>query len=96
MAFTHTELEKMIVTLIISKLCRYGQFFYTTHNYDVLGLDLPAHSFTFTKKSDGVTQFVDATELYKKNDRNLLNYVKNDCFGTIPDISLIENMLFED
>ncbi|HDU3529799.1 TPA: AAA family ATPase, partial [Klebsiella pneumoniae] len=34
MAFTHTELEKMIITLIISKLCRYGQFFYTTHNYD--------------------------------------------------------------
>ncbi|MEQ0202117.1 AAA family ATPase [Klebsiella sp. CN_Kp104] len=96
MAFTHTELEKMIITLIISKLCRYGQFFYTTHNYDVLSLDLPAHSFTFTKKQNGITTFVDATEIYKKNDRNLLAYVKNDCFGTVPDVSLIEEILFED
>ncbi len=96
MAYTHTELEKMIVTLIISKLCRYGQFFYTTHNYDILSLDLPAHSFTFTKKINGSTKFIDATEIYKKNDRNLLNHVKNDCFGTVPDISLIEEMIFED
>lgn len=96
MAYTHTELEKIVITLIISKLSRYSQFFYTTHNYDVLGLDLPAHSFTFTKKHEGVTSFIDATDVYKKNDRNLLAYVKNDCFGTIPDVSLIENMLFED
>ncbi|HDW2202810.1 ATP-binding protein [Klebsiella pneumoniae] len=96
MAFTHTELEKMIVTLIISKLCRYGQFIYTTHNYDILSLDLPTHSFTFTKKTNGVTTFVEATEEHKKNDRNLLNTVKNDTFGTIPDVSLIEEMLFED
>jgi len=96
MAFTHTELEKMILTLIISKLPRYGQFFYTTHNYDVLSLDLPAHSFTFSKKQNGATSFIDATDVYKKNDRNLLAYVKNDCFGTVPDVSLIEEILFED
>ncbi|WP_431022581.1 putative ATP-binding protein involved in virulence [Erwinia rhapontici] len=96
MAFTHTELEKIILTLIISKLCRYGQFFYTTHNYDILSLDLPTHSFTFTKRLDGATSFIDATDVYKKNDRNLLTYVKNDCFGTIPDVSLIEEILFED
>ncbi|MBJ9836136.1 AAA family ATPase [Citrobacter portucalensis] len=96
MAFTHTELEKMMVTLIISKLCRYGQFIYTTHNYDILSLDLPTHSFTFTKKTNGVTTFIEATEEHKKNDRNLLNTVKNDSFGTIPDVSLIEEMLFED
>ncbi|EPJ4827743.1 AAA family ATPase [Enterobacter kobei] len=96
MAFTHTELEKMMVTLIISKLCRYGQFIYTTHNYDILSLDLPTHSFTFTKKVEGLTTFVEATAKHKKNDRNLLSLVKNDCFGTIPDVSLIEEMLFED
>lgn len=96
MAYTHTELEKIIITLIISKLSRYSQFFYTTHNYDVLSLDLPAHSFSFTKKEESVTSFIDAIDVYKKNDRNLLTFVKNDCFGTIPDVSLIENMLFED
>ena len=96
MAFTHTELEKMMVTLIISKLCRYGQFIYTTHNYDILSLDLPTHSFTFTKKVEGLTTFVEATAKHKKNDRNLFSLVKNDCFGTIPDVSLIEEMLFED
>ncbi|HFF8551739.1 TPA: AAA family ATPase [Klebsiella variicola] len=96
MAFTHTELEKIMVTLIISKLCRYGQFIYTTHNYDILSLDLPTHSFTFTKKINGLTTFIEATSQHKKNDRNLLNKVKNDCFATIPDVSLIEEMLFED
>lgn len=96
MAFTHTELEKMIITLMISKLCRYGQFFYTTHNYDILGLDLPVHTFTFTRKINGITKFIDANEIHKKNDRNLLSYVRNDCFGTIPDVSLIDEILFEE
>lgn len=96
MAFTHTELEKMIITLMISKLCRYGQFFYTTHNYDILTLDLPVHTFTFTRKNNGITQFIDANETHKKNDRSLINYVRNDCFGTVPDVSLIEEIMFED
>ncbi|EPO5087897.1 hypothetical protein ACUBX1_000570 [Enterobacter hormaechei] len=96
MAYTHSELEKLILTLIISKLGRFSQFFYTTHNYDVLSLDLPMHSFIFTKKEEGSTQFVEASSICKKNDRKLLSYVKNDCFGTLPDLSLIEEILFED
>ncbi|WP_411703532.1 AAA family ATPase [Edaphovirga cremea] len=96
MAFTHTELEKMIVTLIVSKLSKYSQFFYTTHNYDILNLDFPPHSFTFTKRENGVTKFIEATSICKKNDRKLQNYIKNDCFGTVPDVSRLETLLFED
>ncbi|WP_318375873.1 AAA family ATPase [Enterobacter sp.] len=96
MAYTHSELEKLILTLIISKLGRFNQFFYTTHNYDVLGLDLPMHSFVFTKKEEGKTKFIEASSICKKNDRKLLTYVKNDCFGTLPDLSLLEDILFED
>ena len=96
MAYTHSELEKLIVTLIISKLGRFSQFFYTTHNYDILSLDLPIHSFIFTKKDEGVTKFIEASSVCKKNDRKLISYVKNDCFGTLPDLSLIEDILFED
>lgn len=96
MAYTHSELEKFMLTLIISKLGRYNQFFYTTHNYDILSLDLPIHSFVFTKKEGGITRFVEANSVCKKNDRKLLSYVKNDCFGTLPDLSLLEEILFED
>jgi hypothetical protein len=96
MAYTHSELEKFMLTLIISKLGRLNQFFYTTHNYDILSLDLPIHSFTFTKKEKGITRFVEANSVCKKNDRKLLGYVKNDCFGTLPDLSLLEEILLED
>ncbi|EMK7712508.1 ATP-binding protein [Yersinia enterocolitica] len=96
MAFAHNELEKMMVALIVSKLARHSQFFYTTHNYDILGLDLPMHSFIFSQRNDGVTTFVDASSIVKKNDRKLKNYVINDCFGTLPDLSKLEDIMFED
>ncbi|MFP2485831.1 AAA family ATPase [Enterobacter ludwigii] len=96
MAYTHTELEKLLLTLIITKIGSYNQFFYTTHNCDVLDLDLPIHSFVFTKKEDSVTKFIQASSICKKNDRKLRNYVKNDRFETLPDLSLLEDILFED
>lgn len=93
MAFVHSELERAIITLIISKLPENSQFFYTTHNSDIFKLDLPIHSFLFLKKEGDSTNFIDASTILKKNDRNLARYVENDIFGVLPDLSYIEGLI---
>lgn len=92
LAFTHSELERMIVALIISKLECNVQFFYTTHNMDIFELDLPVHSFVFLKKTDDSTHFVEASSVLKKNDRSMRNAVERDVFGVLPDTSLVSEL----
>lgn len=96
MAYSHSELEQSIVNLIIQKMGRYSQFFYTTHNYDILDLNLPVHSYLFLRKDGDKAEFVQPEDVFSKNDRSLLNYVRNDIFNTVPNISLIDSLLFED
>ncbi|EDW4372102.1 ATP-binding protein [Salmonella enterica subsp. diarizonae] len=93
MAFVHSELERTLITLIISKLKVNSQFFYTTHNSDIFKLDLPIHSYVFIKKQDDKSFFIDASIHLKKNDRNLYHYVENDVFGMLPDLSFIEEII---
>ena len=92
LAFTHSELERMIVALIISKLKENTQFFYTTHNLDVFELDLPVHSFIFIRKTEGSSEFVEASAFLKKNDRSMRNAVERDVFGVLPDTSLVTEL----
>ena len=96
MAYSHSELEQAIVNLIIQKMGRYSQFFYTTHNYDILDMNLPVHSYLFLKKNEDRAEFVQPEHQFSKNDRSLLNYVKNDIFDTVPDVSLLDGLLFEE
>ncbi len=96
MAFTHSELEQAMLNLIIDKLSRYSQFFYTTHNYDILELNLPVHSYLFFRKTGECSESICPADEFKKNDRSLLNYIKNDAFRTLPSINLLDDLLFED
>ncbi len=96
MAYSHSEVEQAIVNLIIQKMGRYSQFFYTTHNYDILDMNLPVHAYLFLTKEGDKAQFVQPEDSFRKNDRSLLSYIKNDVFNTIPDISLLDELLFED
>ena len=94
LTYCHTEVEQSILNLIIDKLGYDCQFFYTTHNYDILEMNLPIHSYAFFSKETN-TKIVMAEEHFKKNDRTLLNYVKNDYFMTIPDTEEIDDLLFD-
>ena len=96
MAFAHSELEQAIVNLIIYKLPYLSQFFYTTHNYDILDMSLPVHSYVFLKKDKAAAVFVHPEDTFNKNDRSLLNYVKNDIFSTLPDTSQIDDLMFSE
>lgn len=93
MAFSHSELEQAILNLVIEKLSPYAQFFYTTHNYDVLDMNLPVHSYVFLYKEYGKSKFIQPESIFKKNDRTLLNYVKNNAFKTLPNTSKIDELL---
>ncbi|SHN92331.1 hypothetical protein BHECKSOX_518 [Bathymodiolus heckerae thiotrophic gill symbiont] len=93
MAYSHSEIEISILNLIIEKLKSNSQFFYTTHNYDVLEMNLPSHSYIFMKK-DSFVEAIHPEKLgYTKNDRSLLGFVKNDVFGTLPNTDKIESLL---
>lgn len=95
MAYSHSEMERAILNVMIEKLNPYSQIFYTTHNYDVLEMNFPSHSFTFLKKDKSIQVSHPEKMGYTQNDRNLLGYVKNDVFNTIPDTSLIEELLWQ-
>lgn len=84
--FSHaqTDLEEEILNLMIGMISKKSQLFFTTHNTEILELNLPVHSFTFLKKTDKI-EVVYPSELIKRNDVSLVNAVKNDVFRTLPD-----------
>ena len=93
MAYSHSELEISMLNLMIEKLEKNSQLFYTSHNYDVLEMNLPSHSYIFMKKDEFVEISHPEKLGYTKNDRSLLGYVKNDVFNTLPDTTKIEELL---
>lgn len=93
LAYSHSEIEQVIITLLISRLGKGAQFFYTTHNYDILDLNLPSHSYVFLKKVK-FTEIIHPEKIgHNQNDRKLLNYVKNDVFGTLPDTNKLFGLM---
>lgn len=97
MSHVQSEIERTIVNLIIQKMNRYSQFFYTTHNYDVLDMNLPIHSYLFIRKDEDFNSyFIRAEETFKKNDRSIVNYIKNDVLRTLPNTALLDDILMQD
>lgn len=93
MAYSHSEMEIAMLNLMIEKLNPNAQLFYTTHNYDILDMNLPSHSYTFMQKDPFVKISYPEKMGYTKNDRSLLGYVKNDVFNTLPNTTKIETLL---
>ena len=92
LTYSHTEAEQSILNLLIGTLLRYSQLFYSPHNYDILDMNLPVHSHVFLKKYK-YSEFIQPEKHgFNQNDRSLLGYVKNDVFGTIPNINAINNL----
>lgn len=92
---SHSELEITILNLIIQKLNKHSQFFYTTHNYDVLDLNLPSHSFAFLHKEYGYCAVEQPEKLgFSKNDRTLKGYVRNNYFKTVPTTHLLDDLMW--
>mgnify|MGYP003314297210 CR=1 FL=1 len=69
------------------------QLIFTTHNTDMLDLNLPKHSFAFLRKSvldsEVQTSVIYASDILKRNTDSIRCAVENDIFGSIPNDSLL-------
>lgn len=94
MAYSHSLVEQTILNLFIEILGKQAQLFVTTHNLDILGMNLPMHSFTFLRK-DVYSEIIHPEKLgfINKNDRNLVGFVRNDVFNTLPSIEMLNELL---
>lgn len=89
-SYINSDVEKACLSIIIDKLSGRKQLFYTTHNTDILDMQLPKHSFSFLKKdkddSDMPIKCVYAAQYLKRNTDSLKHAVENDLFCTAPEL----------
>ncbi len=92
-SFIHSDLEKAILSLMIDSLQPNDQLFFTTHNTDILNMNLPKHSFTFLCKDIAHTESpvscISASAILKRYTDSLKNAVDNDLFACAPAVDLI-------
>lgn len=91
--YIHSDIEKATLSLMIELLRPNSQLFFTTHNTDILDMNLPKHSFTFMRKDPTDPECpitsIDASSLLKRNTDSLKNAVENDLFSCAPSVDLI-------
>ena len=94
--YVHTELERAILSVMVETIQDNAQIFFTTHNSDILDMNLPKHSFSFLKKDKNNLEMpitcIDASALLKRSTDSLKSAVENDLFGTNPAVDLIYNI----
>ena len=92
-SYIHSDLEKAILSLMIDSLRANNQLFFTSHNTDILDLDLPKHTFTFLCKDvtneDCPISCIAASEVLKRNTDSLKHAVENDMIACAPAVDLI-------
>lgn len=92
--FSHvqSDLEIAFLSLMIEVLNPKSQLFFTTHNTDILEMNIPVHSFRFLKKGEKV-ELVEPSKIIKKNDRSLASALRNDVFNTLPNTDLLDELV---
>lgn len=89
-SYITSEIERAVLSLMVENLQGRKQLFFTTHNTDILDMQLPFHAFTFLKKtlknSDYSIQCICASEILKRNTDSLKNAVENDLFNISPNL----------
>ena len=91
----HSVAETAFLALMTDILEGNQQLFFTTHNTDVLDMNLPFHSFAFLRRDendDNKVTCIYASDYLKKNNQSLKNAVENDVFSTSPDTDSIYNL----
>lgn len=80
-----SELEKVLFLSLIQNLPNDAQLFFTTHNTELLKIDLPVSCYTIlSEDKEGKTVVTNVEDYIKnKNDRNsLFNYIRSNYFST--------------
>ncbi len=89
-SYVNSDIEKTCLSIIVDLLRDRQQLFFTTHNTDILEMQLPMHTFTFLKKDknnmEAPITCISADQYLKKNTDSLKNAVDNDLFCTAPEL----------
>lgn len=95
-SYIHSDLEKRFFGIMLEHIPQNGQLLFTTHNTDMLDLNLPKHSYVFLRKKeeDGIFKVsaVSASDIIKRNTDSTRNAVENDMFASLPDDSLLDEL----
>lgn len=96
-SYIHSDIEKAMLSVMIEFVGENDQLFFTTHNTDVLDMNLPKHTFTFLRKdiTDSETPIkpVNASSYLKRNTDSLRNAVENDAFSVAPALEFIYDII---
>lgn len=97
-SYVHSEVEKAVLSLMIHRLSPNQQLFFTSHNTDILTMDLPKHTFTFLRKNADNLECpitcIDASSLLKRSTDSLKNAVENDLFSALPSVAPIYEIAY--
>ena len=95
-SYIQSDIEKRIFGIMLDRLSINEQLIFTTHNTDMLDLNLPKHSYVFLRKrlEDGVynVSAISASDILKRNTDSIRCAVENDVFSTLPDDSLLDEL----
>lgn len=95
-SYIQSDIEKRIFTLMIERIGPNEQLIFTTHNTDMLELNLPKHTFAFLKKEIEDEEFkvsvTYASDYLKRNTDSVKCAMENDMFGSLPDDSLLDSL----
>lgn len=94
-SYIQSDIEKRIFGIMLDRIHENEQLIFTTHNTDMLDLNLPKHSYVFLRKKEEdeyrVTA-ISASEILKRNTDSVRNAVENDVFASLPDDSLLDEL----
>lgn len=91
-SFIQSDIEQTLFALMMDHLGQDEQFFFTTHNSDVLDMNLPHHSFLFLQKEADCIYPIFASEHLKRNTDNLRSAMINDVFSIKPNMELLSEL----
>lgn len=95
-SYIHSEIEKRIFSIMVCALGHNEQLIFTTHNTDMLDLNLPKHTYIFLCKyleeSKICTRAISASSILKRNTDSVRCAVENDVFQSLPKDSLLDKL----
>ena len=98
-SYIQSDIEKRIFGIMLDNLGDNEQLVFTTHNTDMLDLNLPKHSYAFLRKKvddNGCdVTVIYASDILKRNTDSVRCAVENDVFSSLPDDSLLDMLELE-
>ena len=94
-SFIQSDIEKRIFGIMLEYIGKNTQLIFTTHNTDMLDLNLPKHSFMFLRRDPENPRHVtviSASDILKRNTDSIRCAVENDMFSSLPDEAPLDEL----